>query len=63
MGFAGNGGVLGSIESGVVTGLLWALFGLGAGALYGLWAGRGVSARRLKALGPFIPPGSSMLLA
>ena len=63
VGFAGDGGVLGSIESGLVTGLLWALFGLGAGALYGLWAGRGVSARRLKALGPFIPPGTSLLVA
>jgi hypothetical protein len=63
VGFAGNGGVLGSIESGLVTGILWALFGLGAGALYGLWAGRGVSARRLKGLGPLLPPGSSMLLA
>ena len=28
VGFAGDGGVLGSIESGVVTGVLWALFGL-----------------------------------
>jgi hypothetical protein len=63
VGFAGNGGVLGSIESGLVTGILWALFGLGAGALYGLWAGRGVSARRLKALGPFIPPDTSMVVA
>ena len=63
VGFAGNGGVLGSIESGLVTGILWALFGLGAGALYGLWAGRGVSARRLKGLGPLLPPGSSLLLA
>jgi uncharacterized membrane protein len=63
VGFAGDGGVLGSIESGLVTGLLWALFGLGAGALYGLWAGRGVSARRLKALGPFIPPGTSLVVA
>jgi uncharacterized membrane protein len=63
VGFAGDGGVLGSIESGLVTGILWAIFGLGAGALYGLWAGRGVSARRLKGVGPLLPPGSSMLLA
>jgi hypothetical protein len=63
VGFAGNGGVLSSIESGLVTGILWALFGLGAGALYGLWAGRGVSARRLKGLGPFVPPGSSLVVA
>jgi uncharacterized membrane protein len=63
VGFAGDGGVLGSIESGLVTGILWALFGVLAGALYGLWAGRAVSARRLKRLGPFVPPGTSLLLA
>ena len=39
VGFAGNGGIFSSIESGVVTGVLWAIFGLVAGALYGLWAG------------------------
>ena len=45
VGIAGNGGVLSSIENGVVTGVLWAIFGLVAGALYGLWAGtRGVRA-------------------
>ena len=62
-GFAGNGGILGSIESGVVTGVLWAIFGLFAGALYGLWAGRAVSARRLKGVGPLLPPDSSTILA
>jgi len=63
IGFTGDGGILGSIESGLVTGILWALFGLVAGALYGLWAGRGVSARRLKGLGPLLLPGSSLLVA
>ena len=63
MGFAGDGGVLSAIESGLVTGILWALFGVVAGALYGLWAGRGVSARRLKGLGPFVPPGTSLVVA
>ena len=63
VGFAGNGGILSSIENGVVVGVLWAIFGLGAGALYGLWAGRGVSARRLKGVGPLLPPDSSMILA
>jgi uncharacterized membrane protein len=63
VGFAGNGGILGSIESGLVTGILWALFGTVAGALYGMWAGRGVSARRLKALGRFVPPGTSLVVA
>ena len=33
----------------LLVGVLCAIFGLGAGALYGLWAGRAVSrARRLK---------------
>jgi hypothetical protein len=43
--------------------VLWAIFGLGAGALYGLWAGRAVSARRLKGVGPLLPPDSSAILA
>ena len=60
---AGDGGVLGALESGLVTGILWGLFGLVAGALYGLWAGRGVSARRLKGLGPFVPPDTSLAVA
>jgi hypothetical protein len=34
-----------------------------AGALYGLWAGRAVSARRLKGVGPLVPPGSSLVVA
>lgn len=45
------------------TGIVWAIFGLAAGALYGLWAGRAVSARRLKGIGPLLPPDSSVLLA
>jgi uncharacterized membrane protein len=63
VGFAGNDGILSSIENGVVTGVLWGIFGLFAGALYGLWAGRGVSARRLKAVGRLLPPDSSLILA
>jgi len=63
VGAVANGGILSSIESGLVTGVLWAIFGLFAGALYGLWAGRGVSARRLKGVGPLLPPDSSMILA
>jgi hypothetical protein len=46
-----------------VTGIDWAVFGLVAGALYGLWAGRAVSARRLKGLRGLLVPGSSMLVA
>ena len=63
VGAVGNGGILSWIENGVVTGVLWAILGLVAGALYGLWAGRGVSARRLKGVGPLLPPDSSMILA
>ena len=60
---AGDDGVLGAIESGAVIGILWGIFGLFAGALYGMWAGRGVSARRLKGLGAFVPPDSSLVVA
>ncbi|WP_328525650.1 hypothetical protein [Kribbella sp. NBC_00359] len=63
VGFTGHGGILGSIESGLLTGILWALFGVVAGALYGLWAGRGLSARRLKRLGAFVPPATSLVVA
>lgn len=63
VGFAGAGGVLDAVESGLVTGILWTLFGLAAGALYGMWAGRGISARRLRGLGPFAPPGTSLVVA
>lgn len=35
---------------------------MAAGALFGLWAGRSVSARRLKGIGPLVPPGSSAVL-
>jgi uncharacterized membrane protein len=58
VGFAG-----GALENGLVIGILWGLFGLVAGALYGLWAGRGVSARRLKGLGTFVPPDTSLAVA
>ena len=44
-----------------MTGLAWALFGLVAGALYGLWAGRGVSAARLRGLRPLLTPDTSMV--
>lgn len=53
----------GIFKGALVTGIGWALFGLFAGALYGLWAGRATTARRLKGIGPILAPGSSMLLA
>jgi hypothetical protein len=62
-GFGGNGGLFGALERGVVTGIGWAIFGLAAGALYGLWAGLGVSARRLSSIRPILPPDTSMVLA
>ena len=60
---AGDHGVLGPLKNGLITGVLWTLFGLGAGALYGLWAGRGVSARRLKGLDPLLPRDTSAVVA
>ena len=64
VGFAGgDGGVLGSVESALVTGILWTLFGAVAGALYGMWAGRGLSARRLKGIGPLVSPDTSLVVA
>src|SRR5262249_8495543 len=59
---AAGGGVIGLISSGVVTGVVWGLFGLGAGALYGLWAGRVISARRLKPIRGLMPDNSSTLV-
>ena len=58
-----NGGILSSIENGVVTGVLWAIFGLVAGSLYALWARRAVSARRLKGIGPLLSADTSTMLA
>lgn len=62
-GFAGNGGLFGALEKGVVSGVVWGILGLVAGSLYGLWAGRSVSARRLKSIRPILPPDTSMVLA
>ncbi len=63
VGAVGNNGALGDVKTGVVTAIAWAAFGLAAGALFGLWAGRAVSARRLKGLEPLLPPGSSTVIA
>jgi uncharacterized membrane protein len=62
-GFGGNGGLFGALEKGVVTGIVWAVLGLAAGALYGLWAGRSISARRLNSIRPILPPDTSMVIA
>jgi hypothetical protein len=62
-GAIGGGGLHGLVHGAVVTGVGWAVFGLFAGALYGLWAGRSISARRLKGIGPLLGDGTSALLA
>jgi uncharacterized membrane protein len=63
VGAAGHNGILGHAEGALVNGIVWALAGLAAGALYGLWAGRTVSARRLKGVRPLLPTGTSTVLA
>src|SRR5262245_15578534 len=62
-GLSGGDGIVGFISGGLVTAIVWGLFGLGAGALYGLWTGRAISARRLKPIGGLLAPGTSTLLA
>jgi hypothetical protein len=58
-----SGGLFGAVDSGITTGLIWAAFGLFAGALYGLWAGRAVSARRLESARRLLSAGTSMVVA
>jgi hypothetical protein len=62
-GAANGGGWLGVAGGAFAVGLVWGLFGLVAGALYGLWAGRAVSARRLNGLQNVLLPGTSSVLA
>jgi len=63
IGLAGNHGAFSAVTDTAAAGVVCAVFGLAAGALYGLWAGRAVSARRLKSVGPLLPPGTSTVLA
>jgi uncharacterized membrane protein len=58
-----GGGVLGLLQGGLSTGIIWGLGGLAAGAVYGFAAGRVVSARSLKSVGPLLAPGTSMVVA
>ena len=58
-----SGGLFGAVHSGIATGLIWAAFGLFAGALYGLWAGRAVTGRRLKSAARLLTPGTSLVVA
>jgi uncharacterized membrane protein len=63
VGLVSNHGIFSAVKDTVAAGVVCAVFGLAAGALYGLWAGRAVSARRLKGLRPILPPGTSTVLA
>jgi hypothetical protein len=58
-----GGGWVGLAGGALLVGLVWGLFGLFAGALYGLWAGRAVSARRLNGIANLFPLGTSSVLA
>ena len=46
IGIVSNHGVFSTVKDTAGGAIVCAVFGLAAGALYGLWAGRGVSARR-----------------
>jgi uncharacterized membrane protein len=62
-GLTGGHGFVAFLEGGLVTGIAWGLFGAAAGALYGLWVGRAISARRLGGIVPLLPKNTSLLLA
>ena len=62
-GVVSNHGIFRAVKDTAAAGVVCAVFGLAAGALYGLWAGRAVSARRLKGLRPILPRGTSTVLA
>ena len=59
----GGGGVLGIVEDGLSTAIVWGIVGLGVGVLYGFVFGKAVSARRLKSVGSLVAPGTSILMA
>ena len=63
VGLVSNHGAFSAIADTAAAGVLCAVFGLAAGALYGLWAGRAVSARRLRSVRPLLPPETSTVLA
>jgi hypothetical protein len=62
VGWIGNG-FWGSVEVGIIAGVVCGVFGFFAGMLYGLWAGRSASARRLRPVAPLLTPGTSMIFA
>ena len=63
IGLVHNHGIFSAVKVTAAAGVICAVFGLAAGALYGLWAGRAVSARRLKGIRALLPPGTSTVLA
>lgn len=62
-GAIGDGGFFGLFNASLLTALAWGVFGAAAGALYGSWAGRAVSARRLRGVDTVLTNDSSTLLA
>ena len=62
-GAAGGGALLGIIESGVSSAIVWGIVGLGVGVLYGLVVLKSFSPRRLKSVGSLAAPGTSILMA
>lgn len=63
VGLVGNHGIFSAVKDTAAAGVVCAVFGLAAGALYGLWAGRAISARRMKRIRPLMPRGTSTVLA
>lgn len=63
VGIVSNHGIISAVKDTAAAAVICAVFGLAAGALYGLWAGRAISARRMKRVRPLMPPGTSTVLA
>lgn len=59
-GLTGDGGILGFLGGGLITGVVWGAFGILAGALYGLFVGNVLSGKQRKKLDGLVPPGSSL---
>ena len=62
-GAAGGGALLGLIEGGVWSAIVWGVVGLGVGALYGTVVLKSVSPRELKGVGSLAAPGTSIVVA
>ena len=62
-GAAGGGALLGLIEGGVLSAIVWGVVGLGVGALYGAVDLKAFSARSLKNVGSLAAPGTSIVVA